>query len=336
MLRQNLKSDVESDTSVVDDVMDKLQSVFLVAAHASAKVKRPPRARLKNKKKHPPRRWFNDDCHEMKSKLQSLASKLNSNEHRFDSKLQECYFSLRKRFKSLCRMSKSVYLRNLYSQLDSMKNSDPKRFWNIYNDIVGIEKTQKQNPIDPSEWFSHFTKLFNSPLNASESSQTSVDDFLKSGIVDFQSDEVLGKVITMNELQKCIASLKNGKASGIDGILNEMFKSLTPNALCLILELFNVILSSGIFPSSWRTNIISPLHKKGDVNLVENYRPIALGSNFGKLFLSILLSRLNTFVDANSLVPREQIGFTAKARTSDHNIVYRCFAEKNIFAVLSF
>ena len=52
--------------------------------------------------------------------------------------------------------------------------------------------------------------------------------------------------------------------------------------------------------------------------MVENYRPIALGSNFGKLFLSILLSRLNTFVDANSLVPREQIGFTAKARTSDH------------------
>ena len=41
-------------------------------------------------------------------------------------------------------------------------------------------------------------------------------------------------------------------------------------------KLFNVVFEKGYFPSKWSEGFIVPLHKKGDVNLVENYRGITL------------------------------------------------------------
>ena len=61
------------------------------------------------------------------------------------------------------------------------------------------------------------------------------------------------------------------------------------NYLC---KLFNVIFQKGYFPIKWTEGFIVPLHKKGDINQVENYRGIALLSTLGKLFSHILNTRL--------------------------------------------
>ena len=63
---------------------------------------------------------------------------------------------------------------------------------------------------------------------------------------------------------------------------------------------------------------MTPLHKKGDLNLPGNYRGIAVGSCLSKLFLSVLHNRIEAFVAKNKLVPEAQIGFRRGARTSDH------------------
>ena len=65
-------------------------------------------------------------------------------------------------------------------------------------------------------------------------------------------------------------------------------------------------------------NGIIPLHKKGDVNCVENYRGITLLSNFGKLFTRILNNRLPFLGRCLWCVYWSSIWFRANYSTVDH------------------
>jgi len=41
-------------------------------------------------------------------------------------------------------------------------------------------------------------------------------------------------------------------------------------------QFFNLILSSEVFPTSWKTASVIPIHKTGSQTVVQNHRPIAL------------------------------------------------------------
>ena len=43
-------------------------------------------------------------------------------------------------------------------------------------------------------------------------------------------------------------------------------------------------ISSGIFPTNLKLGHVTPLHKKGDLDLIENYRAITQNSYISKIF----------------------------------------------------
>ena len=101
---------------------------------------------------------------------------------------------------------------------------------------------------------------------------------------------------TFEEISKHIKALKNNKSPGIDKILNEFIKHCPNELISVIVKLFNVILDSGIIPSDWTIGIIKPLYKnKGDINDINNYRGITRLSCLGKLFTSVINTRLYAF-----------------------------------------
>ena len=65
-------------------------------------------------------------------------------------------------------------------------------------------------------------------------------------------------------------------------------------------------------------SVLTPLHKKGSLYDPNNYRVIAVASNIGKLFSSILLERLVSFRKSNGPDTYNQLGFCKQAQTSDH------------------
>ena len=81
--------------------------------------------------------------------------------------------------------------------------------------------------------------------------------------------------------------------------------------------MFNTIFDSGIFPECWSKGYIVPLHKKGDTNQTTNYRGITLMSNLGKLFSSILTSRVESWFESNNFISDSQFGFRKKCGTTD-------------------
>ncbi len=71
-----------------------------------------------------------------------------------------------------------------------------------------------------------------------------------------------------------INGLKTGKSPGEDLILNE-FLRLGKHVLAEPLtRLFNHCFNIGYFPSLWTEGVIIPLHKKGDIHCITNYRGI--------------------------------------------------------------
>jgi hypothetical protein len=60
-----------------------------------------------------------------------------------------------------------------------------------------------------------------------------------------------------------------------------------------------------------------------------NYRGITVISCLVKLFNSVLNNRLYSFLDCNSIIVKEQIGFQNKSRTSDHMFILRTLIDKH-------
>ena len=81
-------------------------------------------------------------------------------------------------------------------------------------------------------------------------------------------------------------------------------------------KIFNDILNSCKFPTEWNIGVIKPIYKrKGDRRSPANQ--ITLTSCLGKLFTSILQSRLNKYIEIHNILNPEQFGFRPNARTTD-------------------
>ena len=78
-----------------------------------------------------------------------------------------------------------------------------------------------------------------------------------------------------------IIDLKTYKSGGPDMYINEFFINDKQVLSPYLLTPFNKILDIGYFPDAWSEGFIVPLHKKGSINEVNNYRGITLLSTLG-------------------------------------------------------
>ena len=136
----------------------------------------------------------------------------------------------------------------------------------------------------------------------------------------------LNEVITLDEINTAIKKLHNNKSVSEDLISNEMLQHLCSEGVQTLQKLFNQCLSVGVYP--WHTSVITPIYKSGDPYDPDNYRAIAVGSCLGKLFSSVLLSRLTTFKQEHCKDPIEQLGFTKGAQTNDHILTLKTLIDK--------
>ena len=93
---------------------------------------------------------------------------------------------------------------------------------------------------------------------------------------------------------------------------------LIKTSLIFLFQLFNKLYDEGIFPKEWSKSIIVPIHKKGDANIPDNYRVIALTSVLSKVYAHILNKRLTCWAEQEEKILEQQAGFRAGYSTIDH------------------
>ena len=206
--------------------------------------------------------------------------------------------------------------------MEYLKTNNPREFYKIFS------KSRRKNnssKLGLDAFYEHFKNLANDIENGNEHSNSENDCDCECTLFD-----ELDCDITCDEIKECIKKLKRNKACSEDCILNEFFIEFADTLLPCLCKLFNSIFRSGYFPQSWSQGSIVPVYKKGDQNDTNNYRGITLLSCLGKLFTSILNSRLLKWDSENNVITDAQFGFKQDFSTVDAIFVLQSIINRNL------
>ena len=96
----------------------------------------------------------------------------------------------------------------------------------------------------------------------------------------------------------------------------------------IMAKIFNKSLQHAHFPSSWKYANVTPIHKKDDKSLPNNYRPVSLLSQIGKSMEKCVHKYMFNYLYRHQLLTPSQSGFIPKDSTTNQLIhLYHTFCE---------
>ena len=198
-------------------------------------------------------------------------------------------------------------------------STSQKAYWKLINRVMNKCRSPKiplllvnnmfvLNCSEKAKIFNDFFSKQNMPIITS-----SVLPPLNS-LTDKQIDHI---PIPCGEILSLIRNLNPNKATGSDGISGQMLL-LCDNSVVLPLKIiFQNILISAIYRDMWKLANVIPIFKKGDKQLIKNYRPISLLPICGKMFEKIIFNNLYNYFNGNNLITKNQSGFRPGDSTSN-------------------
>ena len=160
------------------------------------------------------------------------------------------------------------------------------------------------------------------------------DNIECTNVTQYMRNRVLGSIFlspcTSDEIEIIIRNLENDKASDISVTILKKCATIISQHLYRFLNKF---MESGTFPNILKIGKITPVFKKGDSQILDNYRPISLLPIFGKIFEKIIYNRLYSFLITKNVIYDKQFGFR-KNHSTAHAVNYSvnnilCELEKN-------
>ena len=187
--------------------------------------------------------------------------------------------------------SKSAYYKRIATKLND-SNSAPKTYWSILKSFLSGRKIPLIPPILVKDQlvinFLEKANLFNEFLT--QQCNTIENDSTLPNYLVFETTERISSFdISKDEIIKIIRSLDPNKAHGHDGISIRMPKLCASSMSKPLFLLFKYSLENECFPNEWKKANIVPIHKKGDKQLIQNYRPLSFLPICGKIFEKLTL-----------------------------------------------
>ena len=161
------------------------------------------------------------------------------------------------------------------------------------------------------KWKNDFHDLYNAKtMNG--------DNTNDNGINMAVPTDIMNESFTPDEILKVITKAKKGKAMGPDNIPYEVLKNNT--SVELLTVFFNTCYSTGYVPTLWTKAYIKPIPKGNTMDklIPTNYRGISLLSCVGKLYSSVINTRLLGYLETRNMLVDEQNGFRPKRACVDH------------------
>ena len=287
-----------------------IQKIFTSAADVALEKKKQNAVRPKNKKKwkKPTKKWFDEECSNIKKKTNSLANQKHA--HPNNVEIREEHRESLKKFRSTCRLKKNKFWKDEAKKLENVQDNNIE-FWNKWKNIGEEWHTQEQFPsdIDGQKWEDYYKGLFTEEKG-------DIDKVLRKEPKPI--NQKLNTRITKEEMIRIISKLRKGKAVGNDKIANEFLQVMPDNIYNLVLEYLNLTLELGKVCTNWCIGIISLIHKDGPKEDPSNYRAICIMNALLKVLCTLLNERLTDYCEETKLIDVAQIGFKTKSRTTDH------------------
>ena len=156
--------------------------------------------------------------------------------------------------------------------------------------------------------FKEKAELFNS-FFAKQCSLIRNDSELPTSLTFYTNNRLSTVSFSHEDVGKIIQNLNPNKAHGHDNISIRMLKICGSTIYRPLEIIFKEALSTGLFPSEWKKGNIVAIHKKGDKQVLKNYRPVSLLPICGKVFERLIFNEMCCFLLENNLVSPNQSGF---------------------------
>jgi exonuclease III len=319
---QHLIKNFENGCTAFEDINEAVESFTNVLNTLGDGILK-KRTGKKSPKRRNAKRWFDKSCSEMKSGLKACAKSLVN--YPRDPRVRENYFKVKSCYRRLLKRKKKEYKSQIINEMYKSDSQNPQDFWKLLQDLKAADSGDETSvKYDIEDMLLHFKNLLWKPdiptnLNTQPSSPY---------VTSNDAQTKLNKAFTIREVKNHIHRLKNNKASGIDMIKNELIKLSSNIILPSLTKLFNHILDSGTFLDIWNHTLISPIFKSGDKTDPQNYRGIAITSCLGKLFTSIINTRLADYLNETNIYSRAQGGFRKGFQTNDNTFILKTILDK--------
>ena len=206
--------------------------------------------------------------------------------------------------------AKLSYLTNLSTKVNNLGTSE-RSYWKIINRVMNKWRAPKIPPLFVNNVFI---------LNCREKARYFNDYFSQQcrsvinnsvlPILRFLTDKRIDHVSIENvEIISLIRKINLNKATGSDGISGQMLFLCDESVILPLQIIFSNILSTSIYPDIWKHANVTPIFKKGDKQLIKNYRPISLLPICGKVLEKIIFNNHYTYLHTNKLITKNQSCF---------------------------
>jgi hypothetical protein len=254
-------------------------------------------------RKNSDKKWFNSDLRTLRAWVSLFFDLMKSN-----PEYRESYVKLKKLYRAEIRLAKIKENDNfILSSANKCKSA-----WKVIN--AETNRTSGQNkdiPIAPNDLNNFFVNV-QDQLGIGLGSVAAVNpiNLMDRSVPQDDVDNVFKwKPVSLLDVSNCVKKLSNSRSEDLYGFSNYVFKLLFDSIQEPLLYLFNCVLDEGVFPNCLKSSLTVPIYKKGDRQLCNSYRPVALPPIVSKILESVMKSQLENFFEANKFLSSAQFGF---------------------------
>ena len=286
-----------------NDALDFFLQIFdsVLDKHAPKTIKRVKQALQPN--------WFHVD----------IAETAKKRDYYHKNRDIENYRIWRNRTKTLITNSKTQY----FTKNINENKKNPKQLWKNLHELTNKSKkpqtpsivSQQGEPIlGPEETANSFNDFFTSVFqqyNSEEEYGNCISDKLKDFIKNKLPQDVRYHIplLTLTFVRRQLQSLDTSKATGLDGLSAKFLKISTDIIAEPLTKIFNLSISTGIFPENFKKAKVIPGFKKGEKSDKSNYRPISVLSLLSKIIEKHVAQQLKSYLNMYDLLYERQSGF---------------------------
>lgn len=244
------------------------------------------------------------------------------------------YVILRNKINTSIRKAK----RNYYEfQFQKYKNN-MKKIWQHINEVMGrsSKSTAKITSLDKdvSQTLDGFASFFSDiPKNISHNCSTVLfAPYMKER---GQICEVLQRqsfslpFLCEQEYNNLICKISDKKSTGMDGISVTDIRNHSEEFKCILINLINLSIHTGVFPEKLKLAVVTPIYKGGVKGIYDNYRPISVLSVIDKIIERFIADKLYDYLHKYDVLGKNQFGFIKNRGTiSALELVADCINEK--------
>ena len=233
-------------------------------------------------------------------------------------------------YNKLIKAAKKLY----FEKQLALHQSDLKKTWSLI--CLAIKKVPKNNDVglsflsinncdvtDPTLLANSLNNFFTTApsLIVGEIIPTDVEfPYNPNDYPDWPLFSLTDTPVSELEIIEAIKILEPKKSCDFNGISMFFLKQFVTEIIKPLHHIISSSLAAGVVPLQYKIAKIIPVFKSGNAAIMDNYRPIALLSNFSKVLEKVACLRLYSFLETNNILSGAQFGFR-KCHSTIHPMV---------------